>query len=48
MPGFVKSTPVTDEQRRENDRHSLRAVLAVLAVLAVYVYLFTYAAATAS
>ena len=46
MPGLLKSTPVSDEQRRANDRHRLIVVLAVLGILAVYVYLFTQAADT--
>jgi len=43
MRGFLKVTPVTDEQRRANDRHSGRAVAAVLLVLLAYLYLFTNA-----
>ena len=41
MPGLLKNVPVTDAQRRDNDRHRPEVVLAVLAVLAVYMYLFT-------
>ncbi len=41
MPGLLTSSAVTDEQRRQNDRHSTALVLAVLALLCVYMYLFT-------
>ena len=43
MPGFLKSTPVTDQERRAHDRHSARVVVAVLMVLVAYAYLFTFA-----
>ncbi len=42
MPGLLKSVPVTDEQRRVNDRHSPAVVLAVVLVLGLYIYLFTH------
>ena len=41
MPGLLTSSAVTDEQRRQNDRHSATVVIAVLALLCVYMYLFT-------
>ena len=41
MPALLTSSAVTDEQRREHDRHSLAVVIAVLAVLCVYMYLFS-------
>ncbi len=44
MPGLLKSIPIDDVRRRENDRHRTRVVLAVLAMLSLYVYLFTQAA----
>ena len=46
MPGLMKNVPVTDAQRRDNDRHRPAVVLAVLAVLCVYIYLFTHIADT--
>jgi hypothetical protein len=45
LPELLTSSTVTDEQRRQNDRHNHVVVLAVLAVLCVYMYLFTSAAA---
>ena len=44
MPGLLKNVPVTDAQRRDNDRHRPAVVFAVLGVLCVYIYLFTHAA----
>lgn len=44
MPGLLTHAPVTDEQRRENDRHRPLVVAAVLGLLTLYVYLFTHAA----
>jgi hypothetical protein len=44
VPGLLKSIPIDDVRRRENDRHRTRVVLAVLAMLSLYVYLFTQAA----
>ena len=41
MPALLTSSAVTDEQRRENDRHRTPVVIAVLALLCVYMYLFT-------
>lgn len=41
MPGFLKSRPISDEQRVAHDRHRTAVVLAVLATLAAYLYLFT-------
>lgn len=41
MPGLLTSSDVTDEQRRQNDRHSYAVVAATLALLCVYMYLFT-------
>ena len=44
MAGLLKNVPVTDAQRRENDRHRPAVVVAVLTVLCVYIYLFTQVA----
>lgn len=44
MPELLTSSAVTDEQRRQNDRHRHTVVIATLAVLCVYMYLFTSAA----
>jgi hypothetical protein len=41
MPGTLHSAPVTDEQRRANDTHSLAVVLAVVGVLVLHAYLLT-------
>jgi hypothetical protein len=41
MPGVLKTVPVSDEERRANDRHRASVVAAVLIVLAVYLYLFS-------
>ena len=41
MPGLLTSSAVTDEQRRQYDRHSTPVVIATLALLCVYLYLFT-------
>ena len=43
MAGLLRNLPVSDEQRRHNDVHDWRVVLAVLAMLALYLYLFTHA-----
>ncbi|HEB77042.1 MAG TPA: hypothetical protein ENI90_00760 [Methylothermaceae bacterium] len=44
MPGLLRNVPVSDDQRRANDRHNLWVVAAVLVLLFLYLYLFTYAA----
>ncbi len=44
MAGLLGKPPVDDDQRRANDRHDWRVVLAVLGMLALYLYLFTHAA----
>ncbi len=41
MPGLLRHRPVTDEQRRANDRHRPLVVVAVLGLIALYAYLFT-------
>ena len=41
MPGLLTSSAVTDEQRRQNDRHSHAVVIAILVLLCFYMYLFT-------
>ncbi len=41
MPGLLDSVPVSDAQRRANDRHRPGVVIATLAVLCLYMYLFT-------
>ncbi len=44
MPELLTSSEVTDEQRRQHNRHNHAVVAATLAVLCVYIYLFTSAA----
>lgn len=44
MPELLTSSAVTDEQRRQNDRHNHAVVAAILALLCLYMYLFTSAA----
>ncbi len=41
MPGLLDNVPVSDAQRRANDRHRPGVVIATLAVLCLYMYLFT-------
>ncbi len=41
MPSLLTSSAVSDEQRRQNDRHSTAIVIATLLLLFVYMYLFT-------
>jgi len=41
LPGLLDSVPVSDAQRRANDRHRPGVVIATLAVLCLYMYLFT-------
>ena len=41
MPALLTSSAVSDEQRRQHDRHRTPVVAAVLALLSVYMYLFT-------
>lgn len=43
MPGLLSNIAVSDEVRRQNDRHRPLVVIAVLAMLALYLYLFTHA-----
>ena len=44
MPGLLDNVPVTDAQRRANDRHRPLVVIAVLLFICIYIYLFTQAA----
>jgi hypothetical protein len=41
LPALLTSSAVTDERRRQNDRHSHVVVIATLALLCLYMYLFT-------
>jgi hypothetical protein len=41
LPTLLTSSAVSDEQRRQNDRHSTVVVIATLLLLFVYMYLFT-------
>ncbi len=41
MPGLLDNIPVSDAQRRANDRHRFGVVIATLALLCLYLYLFT-------
>jgi len=41
LPALLTSSAVTDEQRRQNDRHRHAIVIATLALLCLYMYLFT-------
>lgn len=44
MRRLLVSKPLTDEQRKANDKHHPAVVIAVLCVLSIYIYLFTHAA----